>query len=77
LRPEQFDGITADIIWVPNEESYAANTIGFENGCVIVSEGYPKTADLLSQYGFSVTTIDMEHIRCADGSLTCLRLFFR
>ncbi|HIN44313.1 MAG TPA: N(G),N(G)-dimethylarginine dimethylaminohydrolase [Candidatus Poseidoniales archaeon] len=77
LRPEQFDGITADIIWVPNEESYAANTIGFENGCVIVSEGYPKTADLLSRHGFSVTTIDMEHIRCADGSLTCLRLFFR
>ncbi|MCS5526523.1 MAG: arginine deiminase-related protein, partial [Candidatus Poseidoniales archaeon] len=44
LRPEQFDGITADVIWVPNEESYAANTIGFENGCVIISEGYPKTA---------------------------------
>jgi dimethylargininase len=77
LRPEQFDGITAEIIWVPNEESYAANTIGFENGCVIVSEGYPRTAQLLAQHGFSVTTIDMEHIRCADGSLTCLRLFFR
>ena len=77
LRPEQFEGVTAEIIWVPNEESYAANTIGFENGCVIISEGYPKTAELLSQHGFSVTTIDMEHIRCADGSLTCLRLFFR
>jgi len=77
LRPEQFDGITAEIIWVPNEESYAANTIGFENGCVIISDGYPRTADLLTQHGFSVTTIDMEHIRCADGSLTCLRLFFK
>ncbi|RZD53998.1 MAG: hypothetical protein CXT67_02380 [Methanobacteriota archaeon] len=77
LRPEQFNGITAEIIWVPNEESYAANTIGFENGRVIISGGYPKTADLLTQHGFSVTTIDMEHIRCADGSLTCLRLFFK
>lgn len=77
LRPEQFNGITAEIIWVPNEESYAANTIGFENGCVIISDGYPKTADLLVKHGFSVTTIDMEHIRCADGSLTCLRLFFK
>ena len=77
LLPEQFDGVDAEIIWVPNEESYAANTIGFENGCVIISDGYPRTAELLSQYGFSVTSVDMEHIRCADGSLTCLRLFFK
>jgi len=77
LRPEQFGGITAEIIWVPKEESYAANTIGFENGRVIVSDGYPRTVELLTQHGFSVTTLDMEHIRCADGSLTCLRLFFK
>jgi dimethylargininase len=77
LNPEQFEGLNAEIIWVPNDESYAANTIGFESGCVIVSEGYPKTAKLLTQHGFSVTTVDMEHIRSADGSLTCLRIFYR
>ncbi len=77
LQPEQFDGLDAEIIWVPNEESYAANTIGFENGCVIISDSYPKTAKLMSQHGFNVTCVNMEHIRCADGSLTCLGLFFK
>lgn len=75
LTPEQFNGLQADIIWIPNEESYAANTIGFEDGRIIISKGYPQTKKILEKRGFSPTEVDMEHIRAADGSLTCLRLF--
>ena len=76
LRPEQFDGLDAEIIWIPNNESYAANTIGFEDGSIIISDGYPITRKIIEEKGFSVTTVDMEHIRAADGSLTCLRIFY-
>ncbi len=76
LTAEQFNGLTAEIIWIPNEESYAANTIGFEGNRIIISDGYPKTRELVEQRGFLVTTVDMEHIRAADGSLTCLKIFY-
>ena len=76
LVPEQFDGLDAKIVWIPNKESYAANTIGFEDGSIIISDGYPETRKIIDDLGFSITTIDMEHIRSADGSLTCLRIFY-
>jgi dimethylargininase len=79
LKPEQFKPLVDEgfeLLWVPNEEAYAANTIGFENDRVLISDNYPQTRALLEDVGFEVTTIDMEHIRAADGSLTCLSLFY-
>jgi len=76
LTPEQLKPVGGDVIWVPKEESYGANTIGFEGDKVIVSSGYPATAAALIENGFSLTEVDMKHIRAADGSLTCLRLFY-
>ncbi len=65
-----------EVIWVPNEESYAANLIGFDRGRVIISADYPETARLLEEAGFSLRPVDMEHIRAADGSLTCCSVFY-
>ena len=79
LTPEDFAPLVengVDVVWVPNEESYAANVIGFEDGFVIVSEGYPKTKAILQELGFTITCVDMEHIRSADGSLTCCSIFY-
>tara|TARA_B100001750_G_scaffold221974_1_gene210979 strand:- start:480 stop:1277 length:798 start_codon:yes stop_codon:yes gene_type:complete len=76
LIPEQFEGLDTEIIWIPNDESYASNIIGFENHSVIISDGYPKTKEIMKKHGFDVTVVDMEHIRAADGSLTCLRIFY-
>lgn len=76
LTPEQLKPVGGDVIWVPKEESYGANTIGFEGDKVLVSSDYPATAAALVEHGFSLTEVDMEHIRAADGSLTCLRLFY-
>ena len=74
LQPLVDEGV--EVLWVPNEESYAANTIGFEGDRVIISAGYPATKALLQNAGFSVMEVDMEHIRCADGSLTCCSVFY-
>ena len=74
LKPLEMDGVT--VLWVPNEESYAANVIGFENGTVIISAGYPETKRVLEFAGFVTRDVEMSQIRAADGSLTCCSIFF-
>ena len=79
LTPEQFAPLTNDgveILWIPNNESYAANVIGFENGTVIISADFPETKRVLEAAGFSTRSVDMAHIRAADGSLTCCSIFY-
>ncbi|MBJ61441.1 MAG: hypothetical protein CMB54_05975 [Euryarchaeota archaeon] len=74
LRPEQINGFD-DIIWVPNSETYASNTIAMENGIVLVSAGFPITKQRLEMAGFETKEVEMDEIMQADGSLTCLSLF--
>jgi dimethylargininase len=69
------DGV--EVIWIPNEESYAANTIGFEDDRLIISAGYPETERILQSAGYQTRTVDMTHIRAADGSLTCCSIFYQ
>lgn len=79
LTPEQFAPLVeqgVELLWVPNEESYAANVIGFENGNVIISADYPETKRVLEGAGFTTRSVDMAHIRAADGSLTCCSIFY-
>jgi len=80
LVPEQFTSLVDEgvqILWVPNEESYAANVIGFESGNVIISANYPVTKRVLEDAGFTTQSVDMTHIRAADGSLTCCSIFYQ
>ncbi len=79
LTPEQFAPLVeqgVELLWVPNEESYAANVIGFESGDVIISANYPETMRVLEGAGFTTRSVDMAHIRAADGSLTCCSIFY-
>ena len=64
-----------EIIWIPEEEAYGCNTLGLPNGKVLVADGYPTVVAELESRGLEVVIIDMEQIRAADGSLTCLSLF--
>ena len=77
LTPQQVGHLAEEVLWVPNKESYAANTIGYSGDRVIVASGYPVTRQVLLDAGFSITTVDMDAIRQADGSLTCLSVFNR
>ena len=80
MVPEQFAELVAEgveVLWIPNEESYAANVIGFESGKVLISADYPMAKKILEDAGFTTHSVDMEHIRAADGSLTCCSIFYK
>ena len=79
MTPEQFAPLVDDgveILWVPNEESYAANVIGFKGGSVMISADFPETKRVLESAGYTTRSVDMKHIRAADGSLTCCSIFY-
>ena len=63
-----------EVIWIPEEEGYAANTIAFGDR-IIMAEGYKKARQMMMDAGFSITSIDMTEFREVDASLTCLSVF--
>ena len=75
LKENQISHFAEEIIWIPNNESYASNTIGYSNDRLIVAGGFPKTRNILQNEGFKLMSVDMEPIMQADGSLTCLSVF--
>jgi len=77
LKESQISHLAEEILWVPNSDSYAANTIGYSGDRVIIADGYASTRQVMLDAGFSITTVDMDAIRQADGSLTCLSVFNR
>lgn len=78
LSPADFGELPegCEIIWVPAEEAYGCNTIGFASGRVIIADGYPSVRRALESRGLEVTALDMSEIRAADGSLTCCSIFY-
>ena len=60
----------ADIVWVPAEETYAANAVAVGSS-VLVAAGFPRTRDALAGAGFTTHTVPTSEVRKADGSLTC------
>lgn len=62
-------------IVVPEDEAYAANTLWI-NGKVILPEGFPKMAELISQAGYEVVPCGMSEFMKINGGLTCLSLRF-
>jgi|TARA_Y100001934_G_scaffold255748_1_gene323072 dimethylargininase len=63
-----------EVIWLPEEEGYAANTIAYGDR-IIMADGYKKSRQLMMDAGFSITTIEMSEFREVDASLTCLSVF--
>ncbi|TAH51440.1 MAG: hypothetical protein EYC68_11030 [Chloroflexota bacterium] len=64
-----------DKVVVPNEEAYAANTLGIGK-YVIVPAGYPKTNEQLRAKGFEVLQVPMSEFYKADGGVSCLSLIW-
>jgi dimethylargininase len=63
------------IVEVPGEEAYAANCLSVR-GRVLISAGYPRTADLIEAVGFETIELEMSEFRKGQGSLTCLSKIF-
>ena len=64
-----------NIIPVPGNESYAANSLWI-NDRVIVPEGYPETLKNIKRAGYDTIVLDMSEFRKLDGGLSCLSLRF-
>ena len=64
-----------EIIWVPNEEAYAANVLPFDNK-VMMAKGYQSTFKILQSLDLEVHEMEMSQFREADGSLTCLSVLY-
>lgn len=64
-----------NIIEIPEEESYAANSIWI-NGTVLIPAGYPKSKALIESAGYEVVEVDVSEFRKLDGGLSCLSLRF-
>lgn len=65
----------SEIIWVPQEEAYAANILPFGNK-VMMAKGYPSTFKVLQELNMEIHEMEMSQFREADGSLTCLSVLY-
>ena len=64
-----------NIIHVPDNESYAANSL-WVNDRVLVPEGYSKTRENIQKASYKTIVLDMSEFRKLDGGLSCLSLRF-
>lgn len=62
-----------EIVRVPDDEAYAANSICI-NGRVSVASGFPQLERSLRDLNYDVLTLDMSEFQKMDGGLSCLSL---
>ena len=77
LEPQMFPDMEDIMVHViPGPEVYGCNTIGFADGSVLMATDYPSVQATLEGIGLTPVPLTMDEIRAADGSLTCLSIFF-
>jgi dimethylargininase len=64
-----------ELIYVEQEESYAANCVRV-NDFVLVADGFPKFAATLIGLGYQVISLNVSEFQKMDGGLSCLSLRF-
>lgn len=72
LQPDTFQDFV-DVVWVPEEESYAANALAV-GGHVMMAAGFPTTRRRLLERGLPMTEMSLSEIRKGDGALTCMSI---
>jgi len=63
------------VLVVPNDESYAANTLAIGD-TVLMPRGHPRTQAMVREAGFDVLPLDVSEFEKCEGALTCLSLLF-
>src|SRR5262249_11330436 len=61
------------VIIVPEGEEAAANAVRV-NDRVLISEGYPRTAELLAKSGYRLVPLSTREIAKLDAGLSCMSL---
>jgi dimethylargininase len=64
------------IVRVPDGEEGAANAVRV-NDRVLISDGYPRTADLLGRLGFKIVPLATREVAKLDAGLSCMSLRWR
>ncbi|GJQ08247.1 hypothetical protein GpartN1_g38.t1 [Galdieria partita] len=67
-----------EVIWIPEEEAYAANVL-YCNGTVMIPKEFPESAKrMASRLGsfYSLAFVNMSQFRIANGALTCCSILF-
>jgi dimethylargininase len=64
------------LILTPDGEEGAANALRI-GGAVLLSEGYPQSAELLDRSGYAVTALKTAEIAKIDAGLSCMSLRWR
>ncbi len=62
-----------DLVWIPPEEPWAANTLPLGND-VVLPAAHIETAELIQNLGFPVKPVDISEFAKAEGGVTCLSL---
>jgi len=65
----------AAIVWVPADETYAANAVALGTHVLCAAE-YPRTREALEAAGFTTHPVPTSEVHKADGSLTCQSILF-
>ncbi len=65
----------ADIVWLPDAEGYAANTLSV-NGAVLYFAECQSAREVIMAAGLKPVALDMSEFRKMDGSFTCLSLLW-
>jgi dimethylargininase len=63
------------VLIVPDEESYAANTLSIGD-VVLMPSGRPGAHAMVREAGFEVVSLDVSEFEKCEGALTCLSLLF-
>ena len=64
-----------NVLVVPEDEKYAANTLTIRD-TVFISSNCPRTQALVRKAGFTVVPLNISEFQKCDGGLTCLSLLF-
>jgi dimethylargininase len=64
------------LVRVPEPEPWAGDVLVIGE-CIIVSDAFPRTAELLRQMGWHVIPVSVSEFAKAEGGVTCMSLVFR
>ncbi len=73
LDPSIFTGAGVGIVWVPADETYAANAVA-RGDRVVIADGFARTREALEAAGWTTIAVGNSEGSKADGSLTCMSI---
>ena len=68
------------ILEIPSQteaRNLACNVVALERGHLLMTEGFPRTRELLDQKGVKVTTVNISEILKGRGSLHCITAYLK